>query len=70
MILSTKALLNENPNPSDLEAREYLSGNLCRCGSYEQILAAVRRAAQALSTHSLSVQALSAQAPRENHERT
>lgn len=43
-ILTTVALLNENPNPSDDEIREYLSGNLCRCGSYQNIVKAVRRA--------------------------
>lgn len=42
-ILTTIALLNENPNPSEEEVREYLSGNLCRCGSYQNILKAVRR---------------------------
>ena len=43
-ILSAVALLNENPNPSDDEIREYLAGNLCRCGSYQNILKAVRAA--------------------------
>lgn len=43
-ILTTVALLNENPTPSDDEIREYLSGNLCRCGSYQNIVKAVRRA--------------------------
>ena len=45
-ILTTVALLNENPNPGDDEIREYLSGNLCRCGSYRNILLAVKRASQ------------------------
>jgi carbon-monoxide dehydrogenase small subunit len=40
-ILSTVALLNENPSPSEDEIREYLSGNLCRCGSYQNIVKAV-----------------------------
>ena len=40
-ILATVALLNENPAPSDEEIRECLSGNLCRCGSYQNILRAV-----------------------------
>jgi len=40
-ILSTVALLKENPNPSEDEIREYLSGNLCRCGSYQNILKTV-----------------------------
>jgi len=43
-ILSTVALLNENPNPSEDQIREYLSGNLCRCGSYQNILKAVETA--------------------------
>ena len=44
-VLTTVALLNENPSPSDDEIREYLSGNLCRCGSYQNILRAVKIAA-------------------------
>jgi carbon-monoxide dehydrogenase small subunit/isoquinoline 1-oxidoreductase alpha subunit/xanthine dehydrogenase YagT iron-sulfur-binding subunit len=40
-ILTTKALLEEKPNATPDEVREYLSGNLCRCGSYVKILAAV-----------------------------
>jgi aerobic carbon-monoxide dehydrogenase small subunit len=43
-VLSVKALLEENPNPSDEEIREYLSGNLCRCAGYDEILRAVRMA--------------------------
>jgi aerobic-type carbon monoxide dehydrogenase small subunit (CoxS/CutS family) len=43
-VLTTVALLNENPSPSDDEIREYLSGNLCRCGSYQNILQAVKTA--------------------------
>ena len=43
-ILSTVALLKENPDPSEEEIREYLSGNLCRCGSYRNIVKAVRKA--------------------------
>lgn len=41
-ILSTKALLDGNPNATEEEAREYLAGNLCRCGSYIKILEAVK----------------------------
>jgi len=40
-ILSAVALLNENPSPSEDEIRQYLSGNLCRCGSYQNIVKAV-----------------------------
>jgi aerobic-type carbon monoxide dehydrogenase small subunit (CoxS/CutS family) len=43
-VLSVKALFDENPNPSDDEIREYLSGNLCRCAGYADILCAVRAA--------------------------
>jgi len=45
-ILSTMALLEENPNPSDDEIREYLAGNLCRCGSYQNIIKAVSAASR------------------------
>ncbi len=44
-VLTVKALLAENPNPSDTEITEALGGNLCRCGSYVKIADAVRRAA-------------------------
>jgi aerobic-type carbon monoxide dehydrogenase small subunit (CoxS/CutS family) len=43
-VLSVKALLDEIPNPSDDEIREYLSGNLCRCAGYAEILRAVHLA--------------------------
>lgn len=43
-VLTIIALLNENPSPTDDEIREYLSGNLCRCGSYQNILQAVKAA--------------------------
>jgi len=41
MILSAKALLDENPNPTRLEIREGISGNLCRCTGYQQIVDAI-----------------------------
>lgn len=44
-ILTTKALLDEQPAPDREEARAYLAGNLCRCGSYVKILDAVEDAA-------------------------
>jgi len=43
-VLTTVALLAENPSPNDDEIREYLAGNLCRCGSYQNILQAVKTA--------------------------
>jgi len=45
MVISTKALLDRNPDPSEAEIREALSGNLCRCTGYGQIVAAVQLAA-------------------------
>ncbi|MFH2110070.1 MAG: (2Fe-2S)-binding protein [Candidatus Bathyarchaeota archaeon] len=47
-IMATKALLDENPAPTEAEIREYLNGNLCRCTGYVNIVKAVQRAAQAL----------------------
>ena len=45
MIISTKALLDRNPDPDEREIREALSGNLCRCTGYGQIIDAVKLAA-------------------------
>lgn len=47
-ILTTKMLLEENPHPSREEIREFLAGNLCRCGSYYNIIEAVEDAAARL----------------------
>jgi aerobic carbon-monoxide dehydrogenase small subunit len=47
MIMAATDLLQDNPSPSDAEIREGLEGNLCRCTGYENIVRAVRRAAQA-----------------------
>ncbi|MBV9368150.1 MAG: (2Fe-2S)-binding protein [Solirubrobacterales bacterium] len=44
-VLTAKALLAENPQPSEAEIAEAFGGNLCRCGSYVKIVDAVRRAA-------------------------
>ena len=49
-ILSTKVLLEENPAPSADEIRDFLAGNLCRCGSYVKIVDAVLDAARRLSS--------------------
>ncbi len=48
MILSAKALLDKNPNPTEEEIRIAISGNLCRCTGYSKIVAAVKAAARAL----------------------
>ena len=44
-VLMTKQLLDEHPDPSDDQIGHYLSGNLCRCGTYPEIIAAVKLAA-------------------------
>jgi carbon-monoxide dehydrogenase small subunit len=50
-LLAAKALLAETPNASPEEVKEYLAGNLCRCGSYVKILDAVLAAKQRLSSN-------------------
>lgn len=52
MVISTKALLDRNPDPSEEEIRVGLSGNLCRCTGYGQIVSAVRLAASRLTGQS------------------
>jgi aerobic carbon-monoxide dehydrogenase small subunit len=44
MVLSAKSLLEKNPDPTELEVREALSGNLCRCTGYQKIVEAVQAA--------------------------
>ncbi|MGA8767576.1 MAG: (2Fe-2S)-binding protein [Candidatus Acidiferrales bacterium] len=48
MILSAASLLNAKQNPSDAEILQFMQGNVCRCGTYPRIVAAIRRAAKAL----------------------
>lgn len=45
-IVAGKALLDQNPNPSEQEVREWLAGNLCRCTGYDRIVKAVLDAAK------------------------
>jgi len=45
-VLTVKSLLARNPDPADEEIKDYLSGNLCRCAAYPEILDAVRLAAR------------------------
>jgi aerobic carbon-monoxide dehydrogenase small subunit len=47
MIMAAADLLRDNPHPTDEQIREGLEGNLCRCTGYENIVRAVRRAAEA-----------------------
>ncbi len=46
MIMSARALLNENPHPSEAEIRRAIDGNLCRCTGYEGIVRAIQWAAE------------------------
>ncbi len=48
MILTAVALLTHNPSPTEEDIVTFLNGNLCRCGTYPRIVAAVRRAAALL----------------------
>jgi nicotinate dehydrogenase subunit A len=50
MVMRAQALLEHNPHPSELQIREHMAVNLCRCGTHMRILAAVRRAAVAMSS--------------------
>jgi carbon-monoxide dehydrogenase small subunit len=47
MLMSAKALLDQNPNPTESEVKRYLGGNLCRCTGYAGIVRAVMRAGTA-----------------------
>lgn len=45
MLMSAKALLDGNPNPTRREIVDHMSGNLCRCGSYEEVIEAIQAVA-------------------------
>jgi carbon-monoxide dehydrogenase small subunit len=47
--MTSKALLSSNPSPTEAEIRRGISGNLCRCTGYVNIVAAVQQAAQAMA---------------------
>jgi len=48
MVMASTALLNENPDPTELEIRDYLRGNYCRCTGYAAIVTAVQEAAKTM----------------------
>src|ERR1700758_579696 len=48
MIMSAVSLLNHKENPSDAEILQFMQGNICRCGTYPRIVAAVRKASSAM----------------------
>jgi carbon-monoxide dehydrogenase small subunit len=54
VILSTLALLRENPHPSDAEIRHALEGNICRCTGYHNIVKAVQAASERLTPDDLA----------------
>jgi len=49
-IMATKALLDENPEPTEQEIREYLNGNICRCTGYVNIVKAVQAASKKMKS--------------------
>lgn len=50
-IMNAVALLNKNPNPTEQEIEEAMDGNLCRCGTYNRIKAAIQQVASATTTN-------------------
>ncbi len=48
MIMSVKALLDENPNPTEEEVKRAIGGNLCRCTGYVKIIDAIKKAAEVI----------------------
>jgi aerobic-type carbon monoxide dehydrogenase small subunit (CoxS/CutS family) len=53
-IMSAAALLAKKANPSDSEIDDFMSGNICRCGTYQRIRKAIHRAAEIQSAHGKS----------------
>lgn len=50
-IMSAAALLTKKPNPTDADIDDFMSGNICRCGTYQRIRKAIHRAAEITSGH-------------------
>ena len=48
MILAAKALLDENPNPSEAELKHFMHGNICRCTGYKKIIESIMAAAKTM----------------------
>ncbi|MFZ0820831.1 MAG: (2Fe-2S)-binding protein [Candidatus Acidiferrales bacterium] len=51
MIMSGVSLLKTNPNPTNAQIAEFMQGNICRCGTYPRIVAALRRASAEIKGH-------------------
>ena len=56
-IMSAAALLTKKPNPSDADIDDFMSGNICRCGTYQRIRKAIHRAAEINAGHAKSATA-------------
>tara|TARA_B110000881_G_C18154757_1_gene307836 strand:- start:298 stop:552 length:255 start_codon:yes stop_codon:yes gene_type:complete len=54
-LMSTIALLRDNPSPSEVEIREGLSGNLCRCTGYQSIVDGVETAVRLIASNSAGI---------------
>ncbi|MBW1851862.1 MAG: (2Fe-2S)-binding protein [Deltaproteobacteria bacterium] len=50
MVMQAKALINENPNPDEDQVKDYIKGNLCRCGNYPNIVKAILDAAEKMKS--------------------
>jgi carbon-monoxide dehydrogenase small subunit len=55
ILLTAEALLKENPEPSEEEIRDWISGNLCRCTGYQNIVAAIQDAAKKMTPNANSM---------------
>jgi len=53
MVMRAQALLEKNPRATEAEIRAYMEPNLCRCGTYTRVMAAIKRAAQTMQSASL-----------------
>jgi carbon-monoxide dehydrogenase small subunit len=54
MVVAAKALLDENPHPTDDEIKDWMMGNLCRCTGYYKIIESIRGAATRMETERVS----------------
>jgi aerobic-type carbon monoxide dehydrogenase small subunit (CoxS/CutS family) len=50
MIMSTVALLKQNPSPKESEIIDFMDGNICRCGTYVRVVSAIQKAAKAMNS--------------------
>ncbi|MFQ6130198.1 MAG: (2Fe-2S)-binding protein, partial [Candidatus Hadarchaeaceae archaeon] len=67
MILSAKALLDKNPNPTEDEIKRAIEGNLCRCTGYVKIIEAIKLAAERIGEKKTSGKVLGTLKERRVH---